>query len=62
MEFYEVETALISDVKFKGWQETLSSIGGISITISSVISMLFSISIYNEWQRSLVNSITDEQF
>ena len=52
--------AKISDINFQGWQYTLSTIGGIAISISGALTIAFSIGQYNEWETSVIDSIVDD--
>ena len=60
LEFIVSQNAMISDVRFKGIFDSLSQIGGTFISITTMLSLMFSLSIFNEWEWSLVNSITDD--
>ena len=51
--------AIITDVHFKEWQEVISTIGGLSTSFIGVLTLMFSMLIYNEWEWSILVSIID---
>ena len=58
--FFDSNTAHVIDVHFKEWQEVVSTIGGLSTSLVGVLTIFFSILIYNEWEYSLLNSVLEK--
>ena len=61
MTFYLAKLILITDVEFRGINDILSTVGGTAISIKAILSLLFSIGIYNNWEMSIVRSVKDEK-
>jgi hypothetical protein len=38
----------------------LSTIGGITISVSGFLTLLFYVGTYNEWEQSIIKSVVDE--
>ena len=55
--FYDSNTALISDVQFKEFHYTVSTIGGLATSILAVVTLAFSLLVYDEWEGSILKSV-----